>query len=69
MARESKLLDLLGKVEAQKEVEESVAEIMKKVELSESSEDFNYEMDVTEFRSYLDEVMDELGKRKNQDNL
>ena len=69
MARESKLLDLLGKVEAQKEVEESVAEIMKKVELSESSKDFNYEMDETEFRSYLEEVMDELGKRKNQDNL
>jgi len=60
---ESKLLSLLGKVEAEKEIEKTVTEIMKKKNTSTVSENVNFDLDKNELKNYLEKVMEEVGKK------
>lgn len=62
-AAETRLLDLLGRVEAEKEIESRVTNIVKQTSSSESSETINFDLDGDQLKDYLEKVLDEVGKR------
>jgi hypothetical protein len=63
-AAETRLLDLLGRVEAEREIERRVSQVVKKTGPSESSENASFDLDEDQLKDYLEKVLDEVGKKK-----
>jgi hypothetical protein len=64
IAKESKLLDLIGRAEMEKEINETVTKIMQQTGEPEELKEASSELDEEELKSYLGEVIDELKKNK-----
>ena len=66
IAKESKLLHLIGTAEMEKEIGKTVNKIMHNVNKSQESGSKSVELDEKELRNYLDDVMNELKKSKTK---
>lgn len=66
IAKESKLLHLIGTAEMEKEISKTVSKIMDKTNKSQEPPETSRELDEQELKNYLDEVIEEM--RKNRDN-
>jgi hypothetical protein len=67
IARESKLLHLIGKAEMEKEMDKTVTKIIEQTGASEDSMKSRYDLDEQEIKTYLEEALEELKKNKNKD--
>jgi hypothetical protein len=64
IAKESRLLDLIGKAEMENEINITVNKIMQQTNASEQSEKTTFELDELELKNYVSKVVDELEKNK-----
>lgn len=65
IASDSKLLNVLGKTEVEREINQSVGKILKYASTSQSFEDVNFDLDTNDLKRYLESVVGELKNRKN----
>lgn len=68
IARESKLLHLIGKAEMERELDKTVTKIMEQTGASEDSMKSRYDLDEQEIKTYLEEAVEELKKNKNKNS-
>lgn len=68
IARESKLLQLIGKAEMEKEMDKTVTKIMEQTGESEDSMKSHYDLDEQEIKIYLEEALEELKKNKDKNS-
>jgi hypothetical protein len=64
IAKESKLLSLIGRAEMEKEINKTVTKIMQQTGAAEEPNEASYELDEGELKSYLGTVIDELKKNE-----
>ncbi|MFI5405633.1 MAG: hypothetical protein ACHQ1D_03880 [Nitrososphaerales archaeon] len=62
--RESKLLDLIGNAEMEKELNITVNKILKQTAASQESQNISYELDEGQLKNYVGKVINELRKEK-----
>lgn len=67
-ASKSKLLNLLGKTELEKEVKKTVGRIMQYSESSEQFDNINLNLDENDLKNYLENVIEELKNREKSDS-
>jgi hypothetical protein len=65
MAKESKLLDFIGKAEMEKEVTKIVNKLSKETEIEEDIAKTTFNLDERELKEYIIEVADELRKKRS----
>ncbi len=63
-ANEIRLLQDIGTVEFEKKIEKTVNTVLKQEETSSSSENVNFEMDPKELKDYIEEVLNEIKKKR-----
>jgi len=64
IAKESKLLNLIGRAEMEKEINKTVSKIMQQTGAAEEPDEASNELDEGELKNYLGKVIDELKKNE-----